>query len=123
MAKKDKVVKFLSYTLSMLIMTFFFVEHAEAAVKIGQIGTNAGEAAKGLSVGAKQFAFFIGLVAVIGGGIGLMNAKKTQQSIGPFVVAILVGVALMSIFALIGSVSLTAFGTDESTKAVSDLGL
>ena len=118
MKKKIFMAVFLA-ALSSVAMT----ADAATAISLGQAGNNITSSATGMGMATERIAFWLGLLFAMGGLIGAKNAKNNNQPIGPYMWGFAFGAALMSIMSLVGSASMTFFGSNETTSSMSALGL
>ena len=87
---------------------------SHAAKTIGDIGTNVGDQATGLTEGALRISGFIGIVMVIVALIKGRASQKQGDSIGTAVSMGVIGALLLAIAAIITIVNTSILGTDAS---------
>lgn len=85
-----------------------------ANIELGQIGNNIATNTDGMSQGLYSAGIFIGVAFAIGGIIGLATYKKTNTPLSYSMIALLAGVLLTSVTAVLGSGSATIFGSTEN---------
>ncbi len=124
MSFKEKVFT-LSLRLQLFILAILLWPRTLLANQnLGSIGQNIGDNIKAFVPAVKYGGMIVGLVILIIGIANLISANKGHGTVtlGSAIVKIVVGVLLLGIGAIAGSVSSTIFGSDEAT-GIDELGL
>ena len=105
--------------LSLAVTAIIAAESSDAMATqgLGDIGRNQVTTFSGLAEGLYYGALFGGIALAIAGLLQISAAHKKQESIKPGVILLIVGGAMSSVTAVIGSGSATIFGSDNSNTA------
>lgn len=87
-----------------LMSALMFALWADVALAAGDLASTSSDLQaqfQGMGSLAKWIIMFIGFIMVAGGIMGIANAKKTQQPLAPPILALITGLALVSITAVV----------------------
>lgn len=93
------------------------------AEDLGQVGRRIAGVSQGVATGALALFFLVGLIMTGAGLMAFIAAQKQNGPKGTAITMLCIGVLLMSLTAVIAVFSSSAFGTDQSSNAMRQLGL
>lgn len=94
---------------------------AFAQSSIGQMSNNAANDLKSVPLLIMVVAGIVGLILVIFGLIKFSREKHRGEDTAAGIRMVIVGVLLLSVTAIIGAVSVTSFGSNQTTTELNDL--
>jgi hypothetical protein len=96
---------------------------AFAVQSLGDLGKNVGNNATGLGTGLMKIFIFLGFVMA---GVGLLTAfmaHKKHESATTGILTFAAGVLLIALPVIIGSGSMTVFGSDQASSPLNNIGV